>query len=330
MQQPVLPKLRLHDFEPEPDSFREEVIQGLQQPNKELPSKFFYDEHGSQLFDQITELDEYYPTRTEIAIMRQHAHEMAALLGPHCLLIEYGSGSSTKTRILLDHIEDLAGYVPIDISKEHLLQSAEKLTAAYPDLEVLPVCADYTRQIELPIPERVVSRRVVYYPGSTIGNFEPEPAKRFLQTIAEVCGQDGGLLIGVDLKKDPEILHHAYNDHKGVTAEFNLNILARINRELEANFQLDQFRHYAFYNPPKGRIEMHLVSLQNQTVRLDDIEIRFKRGESIWTESSYKYNVGEFERLAAAAGFEVAQVWTDPDRLFSVQYLTRRTDHAYS
>ena len=321
MQQDLAQHIHLSDFTLERDTFREEIMQGLQQPNKQLPAKFLYDARGSRLFEQICELDAYYPTRTEMAIMAAHAHEMAALLGPQCLLIEYGSGSSTKTRILLDMLQEPAGYVPIDISKEQLLRSAAKLGAAYPNLDVFPVCADYTNSFEVPIPTRPISRRVVYYPGSTIGNFDPEAAQRFLAHIADVCGPGGGLLIGVDLKKDPEVLHRAYNDRQGITAAFNLNLLVRINRELETDFQLDQFRHYAFYNPLPGRIEMHLVSLTNQTVHVDDDEIWFNVGESIWTESSYKYTVGEFERLAAAAGYAVEQVWTDRQQRFSVQYL---------
>jgi len=298
------------------------VLQGLLDSRKELPSKYFYDEVGSQLFEQICELDEYYLTRTELSIMQANTHEIASLLGPNCLLIEYGSGSSTKVRMLLDALQDPAGYVPIDIAKEQLLHSAASLAQAYPELEVLPVCADYTSNFELPLPGKPVLRRVAYFPGSTIGNFDREPAKQFLKQIARVC-QSGGLLIGVDLKKDFNILHRAYNDSQGVTAQFNKHLLVRINQELDANFQLNQFGHYAFYNPGQSRIEMHLVSLKNQAVRIGDIEIAFKLGESIWTESSYKYTPEEFAQLAATAGFTVERVWTDPRQFFSVQYLKR-------
>jgi dimethylhistidine N-methyltransferase len=315
-------QLRLADFEPQLGSFREEVLCGLRKPQKELPSKFFYDERGSQLFEQISTLDEYYLTRTELGIMRDHAGAMAQVLGQQCLLVEYGSGSSTKTRLLLNHLLRPAAYVPIDISKEHLIQAAMALAAAYPDLEVLPVCADYTTDFALPAPTTPAARRVVYYPGSTIGNFDREPALRFLRHIAQVCGPGGGLLIGVDLSKDPVKLHHAYNDWEGVTGAFNLNLLARINRELGADFPLDRFRHYAFYNPREGRVEMHLVSLANHTVHVGDAEFSFEIGESIWTESSYKYRLAEFADMAGAAGFAVEQVWTDPQGLFSVQYLT--------
>jgi dimethylhistidine N-methyltransferase len=296
------------------------VLQGLQDARKELPSKYFYDDVGSQLFEQICELDEYYLTRTELAIMQAHMQEIVSLLGPHCLLIEYGSGNSTKVCMLLDALQEPAGYVPIDIAKDQLLRSAAALATAYPALEMLPVCADYTSDFVLPSPAKPVSQRIAYFPGSTIGNFDREPAKRFLQQIAKVC-QGGGLLIGVDLKKDFNILHRAYNDSQGVTAQFNKHLLVRINQELDADFQLNQFGHYAFYNPGQSRIEMHLVSLKNQTVRIGESEISFKLGESIWTESSYKYTLEEFAQLAASAGFTVERVWTDPRQLFSVQYL---------
>lgn len=312
--------LRLYDFEPQRNTFRDEILQGLQDSRKELPSKYFYDDVGSHLFEDICELDEYYLTRTELSIMQEKMHEIVSLLGPNCLLIEYGSGSSTKTCRLLEALPDLAGYVPIDISKEQLLRSVASLAIAYPELEVLPVCADYTSDFELPCPVKPILRRVAYFPGSTIGNFDREPAQRFLQQIARVC-QGGGLLIGVDLKKDFNILHRAYNDSQGVTAQFNKHLLVRINQELDANFQLNQFGHYAFYNPGQSRIEMHLVSLTNQAVRIGEVEISFKLGESIWTESSYKYTLDEFAQLAATAGFRVERVWTDPRKLFSIQYL---------
>jgi dimethylhistidine N-methyltransferase len=314
--------ISLHDLSPTQAPSVAEVLRGLQSPQKELPCKLFYDEIGAQFFEQITALDEYYPTRAELRIMRAAATDIAARLGPECLLIEYGSGSSLKTRILLDHVERPAGYVPIDISREQLQQAATTLARSYPWLPILPVCADYTATFDLPTALPPCTRRVAYYPGSTIGNFVPEDARRFLTRIAEISGRDGGLLIGVDLKKDPLMLHRAYNDALGVTAAFNLNILARLNRELGANFALDQFRHYAFYNPVFARVEMHLVSLTEQMVRVGPANIHFDRGESVWTEASYKYNPGEFAALAARAGWRVEQVWTDDRGLFSVQYLT--------
>jgi dimethylhistidine N-methyltransferase len=311
----------LHDLAPNQSASLDEVLRGLRSPQKELPCKLFYDEVGSDLFEQITQLDEYYPTRTEAHIMREAGAEIAARLGSDVELIEYGSGSSTKTRILLDHLKRPAGYIPIDISREQLQRSADKLARSYPRLRIDPVCADYTAPFELPASGGGSGRRVAYYPGSTIGNFVPEDARRFLVRIAEMCGPGGGLLIGVDLKKDPLMLHRAYNDALGVTAAFNLNILRRLNRELGADFALDQFRHYAFYNPVFARVEMHLVSLKEQVVHVGRTRIRFDRGESIWTEGSYKYNVHEFAQLAAAAGWRVEQVWTDDRILFSVQYL---------
>ena len=313
----------LHDLAPSQRSAREEVLRGLRSPQKELPCKLLYDEVGSELFEQICALDEYYPTRAEMRIMRASCAEMATCLGPGALLIEYGSGSSTKTRLLLDHLERPAGYVPIDISREQLRQSAAAIAAAYPGLEVLPVVADYTAAFQIPRPRQPVARRVAYYTGSTIGNFVPDDARRFLARLAQVCGPEGGLLIGVDLKKDPLMLHRAYNDALGITAEFNLNVLTRLNRELDATFAVDQFRHYAFYNPVFARIEMHLVSLVDQEVRVAGDQIRFVRGESIWTEASYKYNPDDFAELAAAAGWRAEQVWMDDRGLFSVQYLER-------
>jgi dimethylhistidine N-methyltransferase len=310
----------LSDSRPKSDGFCNEVLRGLRQQQKEIPSKYFYDERGSRLFDRICELEDYYPTRTETAIMREHVAEMIELLGPSCLLIEYGSGSSTKARILLDHLREPAAYVPVDISCEHLLRMAADLRQVYPGLRVLPVCADYTAHFELPDRDGAVARSAVYFPGSTVGNFHPEQARGFLRHVAEVAGPGGALLIGVDLKKDPRILETAYNDREGVTAAFNLNVLARINRELGAEFDLDAFRHHAFYNEDHGRIEMHLVSLRAQTVHVGDVAIAFREGETIFTESSYKYDRDEFARLVEHAGWSVERVWTDAHGLFSVQY----------
>jgi dimethylhistidine N-methyltransferase len=314
-------RISLHDLSPGQTGSLQEVLRGLSSPQKELPCKLLYDEAGSQLFEQITDLDEYYPTRTEQRIMRLSAAEMAAEVGSDCLVIEYGSGSSQKTRILLDHIQHPSGYVPIDISRELLMQSAAAISEAYPGLRVMPVCGDYTATLDLPAKLPKSRRRLAYYPGSTIGNFVPEDARRFLASIADVCGAGGGLLIGVDMKKDPLMLHRAYNDALGITAAFNLNILARLNREFGADFAVEKFRHYAFYNPVFARVEMHLVSLAEQVVRLGGATIHFDRGESIWTEASYKYNPQEFAALAARAGWRVQRVWTDDRGLFSVQYL---------
>ena len=316
--------ISLHDLSPGQTASLQEVLRGLSSPQKELPCKLFYDERGSELFEQITALDEYYPTRAEQRIMRGAVAEIADRAGPECLLIEYGSGSSQKTRILLDHLTRPAGYVPIDISCEQLRETANAITATYPRLRVVPVCGDYTANLQLPDDLPDCSRRVAYYPGSTIGNFVPGDARRFLSKIAEVCGENGGLIVGVDLKKDPLMLHRAYNDTLGITAAFNMNILARLNREFRADFEVDQFRHYAFYNPVFERVEMHLISLRDQDVHIADKDVHFRRGESIWTEASYKYNPTDFAALAGSAGWHVEQVWTDDRGLFSVQYLKVR------
>ncbi len=302
--------------------FLADALEGLKSTPKTLPCKYFYDQCGSQLFDKICDLPEYYPTRTEAGIMADNIEEIAAVFGPDTLLIEYGSGSSTKTRILLDHLPHLAGYVPMDISREHLYQTAEKLAAAYPDLDILPLCADYTQPFSLPNACRPVQSRIVYFPGSTIGNFHRPEAAVFLQHIAGVCGPGGGLLIGVDLRKSPGILEPAYNDAQGVTAAFNLNLLTRMNAEIGADFALDGFAHSAFYDERIGRIEMHLLSLNAQTVRLGGETIRFAEDETIWTECSYKYSLPEFAAMAETAGFAMRQVWTDAEQKFSVQYFT--------
>ena len=314
-------QIRLLDFKPGQAQFRSEILSGLSKQQKKLPSKYFYDDQGSCLFERICTLDEYYIPRTEIAIMEKNIGEMVELLGPNVLLVEYGSGNSAKTRILLDHMQELAAYAPIDICREQLQRAARELSSDYCELEMLPICADYTNSIELPALKQPCSRIVVYFPGSTVGNFEPAHTIRFLQHIAAVCGLGGGLLIGVDLKKDASILHRAYNDRQGITAAFNLNLLERLNRELNCNFQLEWFEHRAFYNPHEGRVEMHLVSLKDQIVQFDSVAIPFAKGESIWTESSYKFNLDEFQQLAAAAGFEVEHVWTDEKQWFSIQYL---------
>jgi dimethylhistidine N-methyltransferase len=301
--------------------FVDDIIHGLSQPQKRIDCKYFYDKRGSELFDRICELPEYYPTRAEIDIMRRHGELMAEAVDRRCLLVEYGSGSSVKTRLLLDHLREPAGYVPIDISRKHLLESAARISDEYPSLEVVPVCADYTRGVALPS-VRGAERCAAFFPGSTISNFEPNDAVRFLRSIRAACGRSSGLVIGVDLKKDPHILHAAYNDAAGVTAQFNLNVLARANREAGADFNLDQFAHYAFYNSVFGRIEMHLISRCNQVVMIADRMIRFREGETVLTEYSYKYTIAEFAHLANRAGYRVNRVWVDMHRQFSVHYLS--------
>ena len=312
-----LRKIRGRSPDPHLKQFRADVLDGLRKPAKELPCKYFYDEHGSKLFDAICELDEYYLTRTELAIMREQAAAMAAAIGPRALLIEFGSGSSLKTRLLLDELDRPAAYVPVDISGSHLAASARRLAEQYPGIDIRPVCADFTGPLELPECE-TPKRRVVYFPGSTIGNFGPADARRLLRHIRGVCGSGGGLLVGIDLKKDVGILEAAYNDRAGVTAEFNLNVLRRINRELGADFRLDAFAHRAFYNAGHGRVEMHLVSRERQTVHVGGVAIPFAAGETIHTECSYKYAVDEFCGLAAAAELKRTRLWTDREELFAV------------
>ena len=309
------------DVSPGLEHFWVEVLRGLRKPQKELPSKYFYDEKGSHLFELICTLEEYYIPSTEAAIMADCTNEVAELIGPCAFLLEYGSGDCEKVRLLLDNLPNPTAYTPIDISEQQLIRVSRGISLDYPHLEVLPVCADYTSNLELPVPSKYCHRTVVYFPGSTISNFDPEQAAQFLEYVSGVCGEGGGLLIGVDLKKDPTILHQAYNDTRGVTAAFNLNLLERINRELGADFELDSFEHYAFYNPIKSRVELHLVSLREQEVHIGENSTLFRKGESIWTESSYKFNLDEFERMAAKAGFRVKRVWTDRQNWFSVQYL---------
>jgi dimethylhistidine N-methyltransferase len=304
------------------DQFRADVLRGLSAPAKELPCKYFYDEAGSALFERITELEEYYLTRTELAILRRHAAEMAGLLGERCLLVEYGSGSSSKTRLLLDRLRAPTGYVPIDVSAAHLSHSAATIAAEYPHVEVLPVCADFTRPLELPAPRVLPARRVVYFPGSTVGNFTPEETVALLRQTAALCGPGGAMLLGADLQKDRRVLEAAYDDREGVTAAFNRNLLVRINSELGADFAVDQFAHRAFYNAAEGRIEMHLVSRRDQWAHVGRVGFFFAAGESVRTEYSYKYRLRDLHELAEAGGFEVGRFWTDEREYFSVHYLT--------
>jgi dimethylhistidine N-methyltransferase len=314
-------ELNLVDKAPARSQLLQEALEGLSAPAKTLPCKYFYDERGSALFDQICELEEYYPTRTELSIMQSHGREMSQALGTGCLLVEYGSGSSLKTCILLDFLEEPCGYVPVDISREHLLRSAEAISQRHPELDVLPVCADFTQPFDIPTPKSGADHTAAYFPGSTIGNFARAEARDLLRQIAAQCGDGGGLLIGVDLRKDQKILEAAYNDAAGVTAAFNLNLLRRLNRELGADFELDAFEHIARWNAELGRVEMHLASRKDQIVRIDGETIEFSAGETIHTENSHKYSLDEFAELAGEAGFTIARVWTDPADLFSVQHL---------
>jgi len=299
------------------------LIAGLSQPQKTISPKYFYDEVGSALFEDITELPEYYLTRTELGIMRAHIDEMVELIGPQASLIEFGSGSSLKTRILLENLNDLAAYVPVDISREHLLASQQRVRDAFPHIDVLPVVADFTHPFGLPSPATMPERNVVYFPGSTIGNFEYDDALNLLRTMYEEAGEGGALLIGADLQKDPVVIDAAYNDSAGVTARFNLNMLTHLNREFDSNFRLDYFEHRAVYRPDEGRVVVELVSMRPQAVQLGPESILFEKGESILTEHSHKYTLDGFADMAAIAGFEVERVWTDAKQWFSVQFLVR-------
>ncbi|MGR9071498.1 MAG: L-histidine N(alpha)-methyltransferase [Gammaproteobacteria bacterium] len=310
-----------HDFHPADEDIRQDVLDGLKQGQKHIAPKYFYDARGSALFDRICRLPEYYLTRTEIALLRIYGAQIAECIGTGTALFELGSGSSVKIRLLLDAIRP-ACYVPMDISRAHLLQSATALSADYPWLEIHAVCGDYAGSLE--IPERWAERRrIAFFPGSSIGNLDDGEALRLLRQIAELVGKDGGLLIGVDLIKDVGLLEAAYNDRQNVTAAFNKNILARLNRELNANFPLQQFEHLAFYNRKKDRIEMHLTSGCEQTVEVADESIHFDAGETIHTENSYKYSLEGFRQLASRAGFETVKVWTDRRGMFSIHYLAR-------
>jgi dimethylhistidine N-methyltransferase len=317
-------RFTFHDLAPGEESFRDAVLRGLGRARKSIPCKFLYDTRGSALFEAICRLPEYYPTRTEIAILQENAGEIAKRIGPHGRLIEFGSGASTKARILLQALDRPAAYVPVDISREHLRDAAASLAEDFPWLPVVAVCADYTRPFPLPPLPGPDGKRVGFFPGSTIGNFEPDAAVDFLTNYARILGPGGEMLIGVDLKKDPEILNAAYNDRAGVTAEFNLNLLERINRELDGDLKIDRFEHVAFYNETEGRIEIYIRSLANQEAWIAGKLVLFGKGELIHTEYSYKYSVPEFRALAAQAGFHPIRIWSDPGELFSVHYFQLR------
>jgi len=296
--------------------FRADVVAGLSRPQKSLPPKYFYDAAGSRLFARICRLPEYYVTRAELALTRRHLAAIARFAGRGCQLIEYGSGEGIKSRLLVRALRPSV-YVPIDISEDALRAAASGLAREFPWLHIVPVAGDFSRPIDIPLRRGTPS--VVYFPGSTIGNLTPEEAHAFLSMSRGVAAK---MIVGVDLKKDPAVLHAAYNDKAGVTAAFNLNLLARINRELDADFDLRRFRHYAFYNPAAGRIEMHLVALESHTVRLGRHRFQFAEGETVPTENSYKYSPGEFAALAAEAGYRRTRLWTGARGLFAVFGLT--------
>ena len=304
-----------------PADLRESALRGLRGKPKVLSPTLFYDEAGSALFERITALDEYYLTRAELEILRAHVDEIARLAGPRCALIEYGSGSGTKVRLLLDALQLPAAYTPIDVSTAQLARVAADIAADYPAVAVRPVNADYSASFEVPdLPTR--ARRVAFFPGSTIGNFHPTEAAAFLRRVRRVVASDGALILGVDRRKDPRTLLAAYDDSEGVTAAFNRNVLARLNRELDADFDLARFRHRAEWNDAESRIEMHLESVEPQTVRVGGETISFDRGETIWTESSYKYDRERLDRLVEEGGFKLARLWTDSADRFWVAFLT--------
>jgi dimethylhistidine N-methyltransferase len=316
--------LPVHDLHPEPDDMLSEVLNGLSSMPKSLPCKYFYDRRGSRLFDRICQLDEYYLTRTEIGILEETAEKIAAGIGEGHWVVELGSGSSTKTRILLEALSAPAGYVPIDISREHLVEAAGRICERFPEIAVRPVCADFNADFSLPadVEEESSGRRVLFFPGSTIGNFGPEARLALLQRLRHFCGPGGGqLLIGIDLIKHSKRLEAAYNDAAGVTGAFNLNLLSRINRELGADFELDCFEHRAFFDREGERIEMHLVSTEDQQTRIDGHTFEFASGESICTEHSYKFSVDGFAQLAARADWQLEASWTDADALFAILLL---------
>jgi dimethylhistidine N-methyltransferase len=305
---------------PERERFLSDVLEGLSRPQKDLPCKWLYDERGSALFEQICDLPEYYLTRTELAIMERHVRGMAEALGPGCALVEYGSGSSLKTQLLLGHLRSPAAYLPVDISPDALAGAAERLGRRFPGLPIVPVCADFTAPLELPVVPGA-RRRAVYFPGSTIGNFHKLDAVSFLSRIRAECGRGGALLLGADLLKDRKTLLAAYDDARGVTAAFDLNLLVRANRELGADFRLEAWEHEARFNDRYGRIEMHLVSRAAQRVTVGGRTFAFRQGETIFTESSYKYGLPELQALAAIAGFHTEACWSDPRAWFAVLLL---------
>ena len=306
----------------EASAFETDVLGGLRAMPKSLPPKYFYDGKGSLLFERITELPEYYPTRCEMRILRDRAGDIVKLIPQGAALVEFGSGSSKKARIVLRAARKLAAYVPVDICGEMIEQEAIELRPDFPGLKVLPVRADITHKFALPLEAMAAPVRVGFFPGSTIGNFEPREAAAFLRNAAHILGPGATLIIGADLIKSVDVLNAAYNDAEGVTAKFNLNLLVRINRELRGTFKLDTFEHRAFYNRERHRIEMHLASLKRQKVKVAGETIDFRAGETIHTENSYKYSIASLGALARGAGWQPAGVWTDARQYFSIQAFT--------
>jgi len=311
-----------HDLAPKLDSFRDAVLDGLSRPHKELPCRFLYDQRGSDLFEAICETPEYYPTRTEIGILEEHANEIATLIGPDATLIEFGSGAGRKVKLLLRALERPKAYVGIEVSREILLRATDDLSLAAQHLQVIAICADFLKPIVLPrLLQNGNGRRVAFFPGSSIGNFTPAEATRFLSQCRAMVGSGGGMLIGVDLKKDSARLDAAYNDAGGVTADFTLNLLERMNRELDGDFIIAQFEHHAKYDAVEGRVAIQIRSLVDQVARVAGRRFKFAAGEGIHTEDSWKYTISDFQMLARDAGYRPVAAWTDAANLFSVHYL---------
>lgn len=302
--------------------FKREVIEGLSQSPKRIPSKLFYDEEGSRLFEAITRLEEYYLTRTEISILREHLPEMAALIGPSALVIEFGTGAGVKTRILLEALDAPRAYIPIDISREQLAHASRELAQEFPSLDIQPLWTDYTDSLTLPAVRDGAGQHVIFFPGSTIGNFQPDEAIAFLRRAASLADPRGSLLIGFDRVKDPRILEAAYNDKLGITARFNLHLIERIAEEFGARISPQDFEHFAFFNERESRIEMHLIASKPLILSLDGEEIHLTNGEHIITEYSYKYTPDAFREILARSGFELENRWTDPNESFEVCYAT--------
>lgn len=315
--------IRLDDRHPDVDDTLDTVRRGLAAKQKKLPSRLFYDERGSALFEAICEQPEYYLTRTEIAIMRDHAGDIAETLGHDVRLVEYGSGSGIKTRMLLEHLETPVAYVPVEISRTALMESVAELATRFPDVPMQPVCADFTQPLRLPVASRSPRRTVIYFPGSTIGNFETKEAIRILRQMRTEMSDGGGIIVGVDLKKNPADIEAAYNDAAGVTREFTLNMLVRLNREIGTDFDVEAFRHRARYNALAGRIETALVSTKRQDVHVGHDVYAFREDEAMQVEYSCKYSLEDFAQMASKAGLAVEKVWMDADQKFSVQYLVR-------
>ena len=320
---PANPDADLVDLQPGPERITADVVAGLSASPRRLPSKYFYDARGSELFEQITRQPEYYLTRVEIALMDARMADIAAAVGPALHVVEYGSGSGRKTEILLAGLDEPVAYTPIEISRDALLHSVARLEGVFPDIEMLPVCADFTRPVALPRPGREARRRLAFFPGSTLGNFERAEAVRLLRAMRDTVGEGGQALVGIDLDKDPAVIEAAYNDAAGITAEFTLNLLVRLNREIGSDFDPAQFRHRATYSRERRRIETFLVSQREQEVRVAGQSFRFGEGEAMMVETSHKYTDADFAAMAAESGWQVAHACNDPDDWFGLRLLTR-------